>query len=337
MFENCISLQKLQLNNNISAFKRTCFFNCRNLSSINIPKNLATIENHAFDYCLALSNIDLSNCNISSIDYTAAELAQPILKEYLDVNYQSLIEKSKYVYDSNAYLYNNNMLCNYVKSELINSASVQKLKHIVIEDGIQQISSCQFESMFDISSISLPNSILSIDDFAFHRCHNLVSVNLPQNLQHIGKYAFGNCFKLQEINISPKVMHIGKAAFKNCISLSNVNLTLYNMKYIPEYMFMRCAALKEICLYTNQLKSFYISNNAFDSCFNLEKLHINGIQTLLVDYEAFSECFKLSAIDNIKHIFAKSSTFEKCALTTQIQQYNIFYDDKFSFYKIACR
>jgi hypothetical protein len=84
----------------------------------------------------------MSNCNILSIDYTAVELASSTLKDYFNIKYKNLIEKSHSEYISNSYLYNTNILCNYIKSEFINSTHIHELKHINIEDGITNILCC---------------------------------------------------------------------------------------------------------------------------------------------------------------------------------------------------
>ena len=107
----------------------------------------------------------------------------------------------------------------------------------------------------DITSVSIPNSVLTIGREAFYECQNLTSVTFEENAQisEIGAYAFYNCNNLanliipdsvttigenafgrsglSSIDISANVISIGPGAFANCQQLTDINVDNENGVY----------------------------------------------------------------------------------------------------------
>ncbi len=83
-----------------------------------------------------------------------------------------------------------------------------------------------FEAKYDITSVTLPESIISIGEFAFQDCSSLVSVNIPERVTGIERGTFVACTSLEEITIPSAVSYIHEEAFTACESL--VSLTINN-------------------------------------------------------------------------------------------------------------
>lgn len=66
-----------------------------------------------------------------------------------------------------------------------------KIKHVVIEEGITYIGESSFDLCKNIETISLPESLREIGDYAFaSSCDNLTSLEIPAGVRKIGKGAF---------------------------------------------------------------------------------------------------------------------------------------------------
>lgn len=68
-------------------------------------------------------------------------------------------------------------------------------ENIVIEEGIQAISSSAFENSKSLVNIELPDSMQYIYDGAFIGCDNMTSVVIPKSVVLIGDYAFDYSYR----------------------------------------------------------------------------------------------------------------------------------------------
>jgi len=139
-----------------------------------------------------------------------------------------------------------------------------------------------FSCCYNLTSVTLPNSLTSIGDRAFFDCANLTSVTLPNSLTSIGDSAFsctnltsvtlpnsltsiGNCAfigsRLRSVTIGNSVTTIGESAFQNCQELSSVTIG-NSVTTIGERAFQLCVELRKINI-PNSVTS--IGKMAFDA------------------------------------------------------------------------
>lgn len=189
-FENCISLKKINDDNEIEsigekAFARTklsyasfsrlnnlnpgVFERCSDLTYVNIPNNIE-ILNNTFAGCSNLTHIDIPQC--SSIIGTSA------FKECTNL-------------------------------EIVNNSTVLSFE-------IYQYAFC---SCFKLNSIHF-NECTGIGDKAFKDCRSLNELNLNK-CQYIGESAFAGCTNISQVMISV-CSTIKSNAFINCTNLSNI-------------------------------------------------------------------------------------------------------------------
>lgn len=64
----------------------------------------------------------------------------------------------------------------------------------------------------DITSITLPNTIVDIGNYAFYCC-GITSISIPNSVKTIGDYAFYNCDSLNSVTLGKGVTRIGHYAF----------------------------------------------------------------------------------------------------------------------------
>ena len=80
----------------------------------------------------------------------------------------------------------------------------------------------------NMTSVSIPKTVVTIGSCAFESCIRLKSVVIPQGVKTIEPCAFSDCSSLKSIFIAGSVESIGEFAFAGCpleiISLDSANL-----------------------------------------------------------------------------------------------------------------
>ena len=105
----------------------------------------------------------------------------------------------------------------------------EKVKQIIIGDGVTTIGRCAFIYCSTPTSVTIPNSVTTIEMAAFADCSALTSVTIPNSVKGIGDRAFEDCSSLTSVTIPNSVTKIGRGAFSGCIY--NHRTTKTNQKY----------------------------------------------------------------------------------------------------------
>ena len=145
-----------------------------------------------------------------------------------------------------------------------------KIKQVVIEDGVTNIGSYSFGGCWDITSVTIPNSVTSIGNNAFSSCKSLTSVTIPNSVTSIGNNAFQNCSGLTSVTIPNSVTSIGNNAFLDCSGLTSVTIP-NSVTCIGESVFSGCSALTSVTI-PNSVTS--IERGAFSGCSALTSISI---------------------------------------------------------------
>lgn len=143
----------------------------------------------------------------------------------------------------------------------------EKIKNVVIKEGITSIGKQAFYNKTDIISVSLPESLSLIENWAFQSCKSLKSINL-NNVTSINVYAFYGCRNLEKIEFNNnKEVSIGAGAFYNCgpeeIYISE-NVNMIEGGSGGQGVFSHCDDLKKVTV-----NSKYLPSRAFANCENL--------------------------------------------------------------------
>ena len=88
--------------------------------------------------------------------------------------------------------------------------------------NVTRIGTYAFFQCSDLTSVTIPNSIISIGTYAFSGCSSLTYLSIPSSVNSIGNYAFYGCSKLTALNIGYGVTSIESHAFGLCESLKDV-------------------------------------------------------------------------------------------------------------------
>ncbi len=104
--------------------------------------------------------------------------------------------------------------------------------------------------------------ITSLSDGIFNECYNLTTVSLPDTLESIGERAFRYCSSLQTIEIPSSVTVIEEYAFYRCTSLTSITIP-ENVASIGSMAFSNCSQLAEVII---ESASIYESIEELTSC-----------------------------------------------------------------------
>ena len=142
----------------------------------------------------------------------------------------------------------------------------------------------------DITSVTIPNSVISIGESAFHGCRGLNSIIIPNSVKTIAEGTFWGCSGLTAVTIPNSVEVIAGSVFEKCRGL--VSVTIPNSVTSIEYAaFSGCSSLTSITI-PNSVTS--IQAGAFMSCGGLTSITVEeGNQ----NYDSRNNC---NAIINTK-------------------------------------
>lgn len=182
------------------------------------------------------------------------------------------------------------------------------VKNVVIKNGVTSIGGNAFSGFGNLTSISIPDSVICIESGAFSYCTALINIEVDSNNRNyssvngtlydknknvlmqyaIGKkdtsfdvpnsvitikeQAFEGCSSLTSINIPDSVTSIGKWAFGCCNSLTSINIQ-GRVTNIGGYTFSGCSSLTSIGI-PNSVTS--IEYYAFVDCSNLKDVYYYG-------------------------------------------------------------
>ena len=177
-------------------------------------------------------------------------------------------------------------------------------KHVVIPEGVTEISDEAFEDNKFIQVIEIPSTLKTIDAWLFYGCSYLQDIIINENNPYITK--IGDCIYSKDKSILllyPPYM-------------KNTSFTIPSfVKEIGKTAFYRSSVEKVICNSGLQI----ISEGAFYSCTKLEKIYISDTVSEIGD-EAFYNCERLSRINiSSKVKVIKTSTFEGCSSLKEVE------------------
>ena len=158
----------------------------------------------------------------------------------------------------------------------------------IISMGIGAFSNCQ--NLTDV--VFEQNSQLSaIGESAFSGCSGLTNIIIPNSVTSIDVYAFNGCSGLTNIIIPNSVTSIGNLAFSNCTGLTSITIP-NNVTSVGEYAFLNCTNLKNVS-FGNGVTS--IVGYTFYGCSSLSSITLSDSITSIGDF-AFCKCNSVTTV-----------------------------------------
>lgn len=186
-----------------------------------------------------------------------------------------------------------------------------KIRYIVIEDGITAICDYAFEGSTELKEVTIPESVTYIGESAFERAglhhidlhdgityigisafewSSLEKVTVPAGVKELSFGVFRRCGNLKSVVLPEGLTTIHGDAFTDCTALESI--VIPNSVTIMEDAFLRCSALMEITLSQN-LETIYTS--CFQDCTALREINIPDSVTVILKW-AFENCVALEKV-----------------------------------------
>jgi len=129
--------------------------------------------------------------------------------------------------------------------------SVDKIKKIVIGEGVTSIGACAFSDCVNCEEVSVSDTVETVGGDAFYCCKSLKKIEFPDSVTDIEQGAMYGCESLVEAKLPNGITKIPRMMFGSCKSLSHID--------IPD-------SVTEI-------------DDAFDSCRSLKAIYVPGSVT----------------------------------------------------------
>lgn len=103
------------------------------------------------------------------------------------------------------------------------------INEVIIPEGVETIAEGAFKACNNLTSVSMPKSLVRINDRAF-MFTALKSVDIPENVRTIGRCAFQSCKKLTTAKFGKNIKIIGYNAFSDSLNtiIGYTNTAAYN-------------------------------------------------------------------------------------------------------------
>ncbi len=296
-FNNITSIKNVIIPDGVTKIAQGAFVGCCNLDTITLPPSLNYITRYAFDGCESLSTVMISDIiswstmQYEQYDYSANPLANGANLYLNDLLVENLVIPSDNPHISSCAFRG----CNSIRTLYVEDGGTstlgawafyqcKNLETVVLGEGVTTIDA-SFNGCENLSSITIPKSLMSIRQFAFDGCSNIrsvyitdleswllmdftensyqanpleagaelylngnrvTSIDIPDSITDIPAHAFIGCSSLNDVRIHSDVSSIGYCAFYNCSSLKNVYIEADSLDIYGQHAFDNCASLVHI-------------------------------------------------------------------------------------------
>ena len=227
-FRECSNLTTVKiLSTVLETVGNNAFYACAKLESVTLPDSVKTIGSYAFASNTAMTRFDMGDgvekigmCAFRNCTNLATIVASDSIK-IIDRYSASSSKPAVYAFDGTAWYDNQADGLVYVGKTLYRVKGTLSDTAVVVKSGTISIAEAVFRET-EITSVSLPDTLIYIGKDAFYRCASLTSVNIPSSVSEIGAAAFSGCSVLTSVSLNAEI--IGASAFSSCDKLTTVNL-----------------------------------------------------------------------------------------------------------------
>ena len=243
------------------------FNGCTALKEVILPRNIVSVDAYAFRNCKKLEKVEFNSMGDVSLnlysfygcpnitfycikgtkvaDYVKRYNAPCIVREATDAdrfdasdNEDGTVTITKY-YGTEESL----TIPAYIDGKKVTKigervfSSNDKLKTVVISEGIEAIGKYAFYNCKVLEKVQLPESLKSIEACAFASCEVLTQINLPQNLEEIENQVFSGCEKLEKLELPQSLKSLGGSFISGCKNIKKLVITESVQEDISSYTF----------------------------------------------------------------------------------------------------
>lgn len=361
-FENCDNLQSIVIPEGVTRLEEGTFWSCVNLKSIILPSTLIEIEDSVFYGCPNIENvyfnapekqwglISIGNENDCLLSSNIHFKCVNHFDEYNDGTCDSCLSLYGFCGDNVEWCFDGENLLIYGEGDMFDFGSdtpwdsiSDKIKSIIIEQGVTSIGEFAFYGCYNALNISIPDSVKEIGYASLYFCDNLLSIFvdeknslfssdeigvlfnknktiliqypigkanktyiIPDGVTTIRERAFQEAIYLENITIPDTVNSIGVFAFLDSGYYLNDSNWVNDVLYIDKYLITAKTSLAGT--YSTKEDTLSIADEAFKYCKLLTNLIISNCVTSIGN-DVFYSCENLISIkisNNINKIPASA-------------------------------
>ena len=304
-FSGCTKLTSVTISDSVESIEESAFFGCSGLTSITIPDSVTNIGQGVFSGCTSLRNIRIPF--VGGSRKTANDTHQyPFGYIFGTSSYTGGAATNQTYYGSSTSTTTNTVY--YIPSSL---------RSVIVTGG--NILYGAFYNCSNLTSVTIPDSVISIGDSAFSGCSGLTSVIIPDSVTSVGNSAFSSCFRMTSVfwNATNCTLagSLSYPIFFGCSNLTTVTIG-NNVQTIPAYAFSGCSGLISVTI-PDSVTS--VGDRAFSNCARLTSVVWNATNCTHAASSVFVGSSNLKTVtigSNVQTIPAY--TFSGCSALTSV-------------------
>ena len=230
----CSGLTSVTIPNSVTSIGTYAFYECTGLTSVTIPNSVTSIGDDAFSGCKGLTSVTIGN-SVKSIGERAFDGCSGLTSVIWNAkNYADFASNNTPFY------------ADYYDEwgQRISFDLRPQITSFTFGNEVEHIPANLCNGMFNLTSVTIPNSVTSIGSSAFYGCSGLTGeLVIPNSVTSIGEYAFYQCTGLTSVTIGNSVTSIGSSAFSGCSGLTGELVIPNSVTSIGKSAFSGCSGL----------------------------------------------------------------------------------------------